>query len=116
MAQSTARRRPSPPEFCPLDTCLAFLGRAWTVKILWYLKFGPRHFGELRRDLGAVSTKILTQRLRQLEQQGVVRRRVIAGKPARVQYRLTAFGKEFQPVLDAMGKVARRLRDRYDMR
>lgn len=100
-------RRNAPPEDCPLDLCLKFLASAWTTRILWYLGCGPRHFGELRRDLRGISAKMLTQRLRQMENQGLIARRKLPTKPAQVEYRLTAFGREFLPVLEAMIKVAR---------
>jgi DNA-binding HxlR family transcriptional regulator len=106
MIARSPRRNP-PPDDCPLDLCLKFLASAWTTRILWYLGYGPRHFGELRRDLRGISAKMLMQRLRQMEDQGLVARRKLPTKPAQVEYRLTAFGHEFQPVLTAMIKVAR---------
>jgi len=55
-----------PPEACPLTECMAFMGGAWTPNILWYLREGPRRFNELRGDIGGVSAKVLSARLRRL--------------------------------------------------
>jgi DNA-binding HxlR family transcriptional regulator len=103
-------RRTPPPDDCPLDDCLKFLASRWTPRILWFLCCGPRRFGDLRRDLRGISAKVLTQRLRGMEEQGLVARRTLPTKPEQVEYRLTALGQEFEPVLDAMTRVAKKLR------
>lgn len=105
-----ARQPPLPPD-CPLEDVLALLAGAWTVKILWFLRAGPRRYGDLRRDLGHVSTKVLTQRLRVMEANAMIRRDVLPGKPPQVEYSLTAQGREFEPILDSMEQVARRVRE-----
>ena len=56
-----------PPSECPLRECMSLLEGAWTVNIIWYLREGPRRFGELRHDLDGVSAKTLTARLRRIE-------------------------------------------------
>jgi len=103
-------KRPPPPPDCPLDACLKLLGGTWTPKIIYYLQMGPRRFGDLRRDLEGISTKVLTQRLRTLEMQKVIKRKVIPSRPPSVEYRLTPMGEELGPVLDAMVAVARKLK------
>lgn len=108
MIARSARRVP-PPDDCPLDLCLKFLASTWTTKILWFLNCGPRRFGDLRRDLRGVSAKVLTQRLRRMEAQGLITRRTLHTKPKQVEYRLTATGREFEPVLAAMIRVAQKL-------
>lgn len=108
MIARTSRRAP-PPEDCPLDLCLKFLASTWTTQILWFLSCGPRRFGDLRRDLRGVSAKVLTQRLRRMEAQGLIVRRKLPTNPPQVEYRLTALGREFRPVLDAMTRVARKI-------
>lgn len=104
-----SNRRIPPPDDCPLDECLRFLSSRWTTRILWFLKCGPRGFGELRRDLGGISAKVLTQRLRAMEKHGLIDRRMWTTRPARVEYSLTPRGRAFEPVLDAMVKVAKRI-------
>ena len=75
--------------------------------------YGPRRFGELRRDLDPVSSKVLTAKLRALEAEGLVLRRVIDASPPQVEYALSARGRAFDPVFEAMVKVAAKL-DRLD--
>jgi DNA-binding HxlR family transcriptional regulator len=109
-------RRLAPPEHCPLDLCLKFLSSTWTTRIIWFLSCGSRRFGDLRRDLGNISTKVLTQRLRTMEARGVILRTALPTSPAKVEYSLTTLGREFQPVLDAMIAVAGKLgRDHYSL-
>lgn len=111
MAQLTrAPKRQGPPSDCPVEECLRFLAGAWTPKIIWFLQPGPRRFGDLRRDLVTVSSKVLTERLREMERQGVVNRKVIPSSPPTVEYSLTALGREFGPVFEAMNIVATKLK------
>jgi DNA-binding HxlR family transcriptional regulator len=110
-----AHDRPSlpPPDPCPLDAALEFLASRWVPKILWYLCEGPMRFGELRRALGPVSSKVLTARLREMEADGVLIRTVLDTSPPQVEYRLTKLGLEFRPVCAAMAEVGARLKRRY---
>ena len=103
---------PPPPADCPLEDCLKFLSGEWTHKILWYLREDPRRFGDLRRDLGGVSAKVLTTRLRELEQKGVVLRNVMPSSPPTVEYSITPFGRKFEPILMAIADVGEELRKR----
>lgn len=96
---------------CPIAQCLKFLSGAWTHNIMWYLGQNPMRFGELRRALQGVSAKVLAERLREMESQGVVKRELLADRPGSgVLYSLTPFGTEFRPIFEAMLKVADRLR------
>ncbi len=99
-----------PAQDCPLEDCLRFLAGAWTPKILWYLREEPRRFGDLKRDLGSVSAKVLTTRLRELESRGVIERKVQSTSPPTVEYSLTALGQKFQPVLDSIVVVGLELK------
>lgn len=105
-------RSPEPPEACPLMTCMAILGGAWTPNIIWYLRAGPRRFSELRGDLATVSAKMLTARLRELEAKGVVAREVKPTSPPSVEYALTAHGRELVPAIEAIVDVGHRLKQR----
>lgn len=100
----------TPPPACPLSTCMTLLSGAWTPNIIWYLSGGPRRFTELRRDIPAVSAKVLTARLRVLEEKGVVLREVMATSPPSVEYQLTKLGSELIPVIDAIVKVGHKLK------
>ena len=106
------RKNRTPHPMCPLSDCMAFIGGAWTPNILWYLASGPRRFSELRADIPLVSAKVLTQRLRELEERGLLSRAVLESSPPAVEYALTALGLEFMPVIEAIAEVGQRLKDR----
>lgn len=101
-----------PHPLCPLSDCLAFIGGAWTPNILWHLAEGPHRFSELRGLIPLVSAKVLTQRLRELEEHGLLLRIVSEGSTSSVEYRLTDLGQEFMPVIRAIAEVGQRLKDR----
>lgn len=105
-------RAPTPPDECPLSACMAVLGGAWTPNILWYLGPGPRRFNELRGDIGGVSAKVLSDRLRRLHRDGVVTRRVMDTSPPTVEYELTDLGRELLPAVEAIVNVGHRLKER----
>jgi DNA-binding HxlR family transcriptional regulator len=102
--------QPPLPNACPLEDVLALLAGAWTVQILWFLRAGPRRFGDLRRDLGRASTKVLTNRLRVMQSHGLLEREVLPSNPPQVEYSLTPLSRELEPILDSMEQIARRLR------
>jgi DNA-binding HxlR family transcriptional regulator len=106
------RKNQTPSPLCPLSQCMAFIGGAWTPNIIWYLSSGPRRFSELRGDIPYVSAKVLTQRLRELEQRGILTRTVLATSPPSVEYALTPLGQEFKPVIEAIVAVGYHLKDR----
>ncbi len=102
------------PDNCPISDCLKFLAGAWTFKILWYLQHGPKRFGELRRNLAHVSAKVLTTRLRELEQSGIVTRTVLPTSPPTVEYALTDLGQEFNPILEKIAEVGKKINRKPD--
>ncbi|MGL6208629.1 MAG: winged helix-turn-helix transcriptional regulator [Paracoccaceae bacterium] len=106
------RKNRTPHPKCALSECMAFIGGAWTPNILWYLATGPRRFSELRTDIPLVSAKVLTQRLRELEERGVLSRTVIDTSPPSVEYALTDLGQEFLPAIHAIVAVGLRLKAR----
>ncbi|OZG62215.1 MarR family transcriptional regulator [Bifidobacterium lemurum] len=87
---------------CPVETTLMLISDRWKVLILRDLMGGARRFGELQRSVGKISQKVLTSNLRAMEQDGLVKRKVYAEVPPRVEYSLTATGKSLQPIVDAM--------------
>ena len=106
------RKNRTPHPMCPLSDCMAFIGGAWTPNLLWYLSSGPRRFSELRADIPLVSAKVLTQRLRELEERGILSRAVLDTSPPSVEYALTELGLEFMPVIQAIAEVGQRLKDK----
>ena len=96
MSESTAiKELPA----CPVETTLTLIGDKWKVLILLT---GTKRFGELKKSLGSVSQKVLTAQLRDMEESGLVNRKVYAEVPPRVEYSLTVLGKSLNPILDAM--------------
>ncbi len=87
---------------CPVETTLTLIGDKWKVLILRDLMLGTKRFGELKKSIGNVSQKVLTAQLRNMEQSGLVNRKVYAQVPPRVEYSLTKLGKSLKPILDAM--------------
>lgn len=78
---------PAQPVFmCPVDAPLRVLGGKWKLILCWYLLQGPRRNGELRRLVPVIGQKVLTQQLRELERDGIVRREVYDEVPAKVVY------------------------------
>jgi DNA-binding HxlR family transcriptional regulator len=90
---------------------MAVLGGAWTPNLIWKLSGDPRRFGELQKDIPGISPKMLTTRLRELEQKGVVMRVVVPTSPPSVEYSLSELGRELVPVIDAIVKVGTKLRE-----
>ena len=102
-------KAPPPPKGCPMRACMALLGGAWTTNLVWQLSGGPRRFGELMRDIPGISPKMLTARLRELEEKGAVTRQVVPGSPPSVEYSLSELGRELVPVIDSIVRVGTRL-------
>ena len=86
-----------------IEAALAIVTGRWKLRILFQL-FGGRvqRFSELERALPGISQKVLNQQLRQLEQDGIVRRVAYAESPPRVEYYLTTWGQSLCPALDAL--------------
>ena len=95
---STAEKLPA----CPVETTLTLISDKWKVLILRDLLPGTTRVGELRTSIGHVSQKVLTAQLRQMEQSGLVNRKVYAEVPPKVEYSLTDVGYSLKPILDAM--------------
>jgi DNA-binding HxlR family transcriptional regulator len=92
---------------CPrFEQAAALLGKRWTGLILKVLMEGPKRFGELAHSVGALSERVLSERLKELEAEGVLVRRVEPGPPVRVAYELTEKGEALRHVIDAMGAWA----------
>jgi DNA-binding HxlR family transcriptional regulator len=103
-------RSTRPPEPCVLTECMTIIAGAWAPNVIWHLREGPRRFSELRIDIPPVSAKVLSQRLRELESRGVVRRSVQPSSPPSVEYSLTPMGRELIPALDAIVQVGHKLK------
>lgn len=87
---------------CPIERGMRILGGKWTGSILWHLKDGPVRFNDLARMLGGASKKMVAERLRQLEDRGLVSRTVVQTAPVSVEYEITEFGRTALSCLDAL--------------
>ena len=81
-------------EPCPVERGMRIIGGKWTGSILWHLRDGPQRFNELARQLNGASKKMITQRLKELQGNKMIKRRVISTKPFAVEYELTAIGRK----------------------
>jgi DNA-binding HxlR family transcriptional regulator len=98
---------------CPAEPTLAVIGGRWKVLVLYRLFDRPHRFSELKRALVGCTQKMLTQQLREMEADGIVRRKVFAQVPPKVEYSLTPRGRTLKPIVEAMchwGTCARRRR------
>lgn len=87
---------------CPVETTAQLIGSKWRLLILRDLMEGTKRFGELKKSVGSISQKVLTSNLRDMEEKGLVVRRVYPEVPPRVEYGLTDLGKSLAPIVDAM--------------
>jgi DNA-binding HxlR family transcriptional regulator len=87
---------------CPVRATANVIGGKWKPLILHSLKAGARHYGELQRTIPDAPKKVLTDQLRELEQDGIVLRKVHGQKAPRVAYSLTSYGRTLAPILRLM--------------
>lgn len=101
----TASKPQEPPHgrlTCAVETTLGVIGGRWKVLILRELFSGVKRFNQLHRALQGITQKMLTQQLRELEDDGVIHREVYLQVPPKVEYSLTATGETLKPILEAM--------------
>jgi DNA-binding HxlR family transcriptional regulator len=89
-------------EPCPIERGMRVLGGKWKGSILWHLKDGPVRFNDLARQMGGASKKMVVQRLRELEEAGLVKRDVVSDRPIAVTYAITPFGQTALGFLEAL--------------
>jgi DNA-binding HxlR family transcriptional regulator len=108
-AQARAADRRPAAEVCPhFHVAIELIGKRWTGAIVSALTAGPLRFGELADSVPGVSDRLLSQRLRELEESGVVARSVEEGTPVRVSYELTEMGLDLEPSIAELKAWARR--------
>ena len=83
------------------------IGKRWTGAILFVLLDGPLHFSAIRQLVPDLSDRLLSERLKELEAEGIVEREVLEGAPVRVEYRLTDKGRALEPAVRALKTWAR---------
>lgn len=98
---------PESPQGCPMDAMLRLISGPWTAYIMWNLhQSGPTRFGELKRKVGEISAKVLTERLRMLEESGVITRTYTPTIPPKVVYELTSAGEELMRIFEQLHNLA----------
>jgi DNA-binding HxlR family transcriptional regulator len=101
----TYREPPRGDQGCPISPVVDLVFSRWTTPILWTLHtHGRQRFVELRRHIGTISPKVLTQRLRQMERDGLVRRTYHAEVPPRVEYEITELGTSLSPLFATLAQ------------
>lgn len=89
---------------CPVETTLMMMNSRWKVLIIKELLTGTKRFGGLKKALGRITQKVLTSNLREMEENGLVERKVFHEVPPRVEYTLTDIGYSLAVVLDSMAE------------
>lgn len=87
---------------CPIERGIALIGGKWKASILWHLKDEPVRFNELCRQISGASKRMVTQRLTEMEDNGLVVREVISTRPIAVQYAITELGRSSLVVLEQL--------------
>lgn len=91
------------PEHCPVTQMMSILGGRWKFIILYTIRNAPKRFGQINGFIPSISNKVLTEQLRELEEDGIVERRVLRDRvPINVEYSLSEKGKEVIPILELM--------------
>ncbi|MFF2480722.1 winged helix-turn-helix transcriptional regulator [Paenibacillus sp. NPDC058071] len=90
---------------CPkYEAATDVLGKKWTGLIIRVLLGGPKRFKDIKGQIADMSDKMLTDRMKELEAQGIVKRTVFPEMPVRIEYELTEKGRELQPVIESIQK------------
>lgn len=110
-----------PVQACPIAPVIDVVFSRWTTPILWTLnEFGKHRFVELERRIGVITAKVLTQRLRQLERDGLVVRTYYPEVPPRVEYEISDLGRSLAPLFQSLAEWSPNLdkveeaREHYD--
>ncbi|QAY68623.1 transcriptional regulator [Paenibacillus protaetiae] len=90
---------------CPkYEAASDILGKKWTGRLIRVLLGGPKRFKEIKEQIPEMSDKMLTDRMKELEAEGIIKRTVYPEMPVRIEYELTLKGKELQPVIETIQK------------
>jgi DNA-binding HxlR family transcriptional regulator len=84
---------------CPIEATFKIIGKKWTVLIIREMFRGTTQFNRFLENIEDITPKVLTERLRELEKLGIIKRRIVSEYPIRVEYEMTDLGREFEPVL-----------------
>ena len=93
---------------CPIEATFKIIGKKWAVLVIRELFRGTKQFNRFLENIQGITPKVLTERLRELEKVGIIKRRIVSKYPIKVEYELTDLGKAFEPVLLAAGAFSMR--------
>ena len=96
------------PSPCPVTTTLSVIGGKWKPIILYVIGEETKRFNQIRKLIPIISQKMLTQQLRELEQDGIIHRHVYPVVPPKVEYTLTGYGRTLMPIMQAMAAWGQR--------
>jgi|SRR5690349_11824702 DNA-binding HxlR family transcriptional regulator len=94
---------------CAMDVTMHYIGGKWKTVVLWYLRKDKKRFSELKRLIPNITEKMLSLQLKDLENDGIIKRKVYPEVPPRVEYFLTEFGKGLIPMLEEIARWGRTL-------
>lgn len=94
---------------CAMDVTMDYIGGKWKTVVLWYLRKDKKRFSELRKLIPNITEKMLSLQLKDLENDGLVKRKIYPEVPPKVEYFLTDFGKTLIPMLEEIAKWGRGL-------
>ena len=90
------------PESCPVTFTMSKIGGKWKPIILFLVSKGANRFGVLQRGIEGISKQMLTKQLRELEADGLLKRKIFAEIPPRVEYTVTSKGESLYPIIEQM--------------
>lgn len=97
---------------CPVEYTASILSNKWKCLILRDLLTGTKRFNELNKSIIGISAKVLTENLREMENDGIINRKTYAVVPPKVEYSLSAKGKELKPIIDLMKEFGNKYKDK----
>ena len=99
---------------CPVEYTASLLGNKWKPLILRELLTGTKRYNELTRNVAGISAKVMTENLRELEEDGVIARKVYPEVPPRVEYSLSEKGRDLEGIINAMKEYGLKYKDRKE--
>ena len=97
---------------CPVEYTASILSNKWKCLILRDLLTGTKRFNELNKSMFGISAKVLTENLREMENDGIINRKTYAVVPPKVEYSLSAKGEELKPIIDLMKEFGNKYKEK----
>lgn len=98
---------------CPVEITMSLIDDKWKVLIVRDLLTGTKRFGELRKSVTGITQKVLTNNLKKMEKDGLLKRKAYPEVPPRVEYTLTETGLSLKPILDSMVEWGNQYREKH---